>query len=198
MIAFGTLPRGICAELAGRNFFKGFVTKVIVAGLNHAAHVTVSAQHQESRTSNLQAIKRQYPRFYEVLEQLPSYLEANPKILLSLSVDTGLSTTKVLELLNVNSPKGQVIALARMKDLGLTGHLSKTYINADLVEKFEVLQTAAYIQGTSFLLAVTVLHEFVHWGRASNALKSDGPKGEDYGNYWEKTTFGTVTGIKKQ
>lgn len=48
----------------------------------------------------------------------------------------------------------------------------------------------------------TVLHEFVHWGRAYNILPSDAPSNKwghrDYGNYWEQRTFGTVTGINQE
>lgn len=69
-----------------------------------------------------------------------------------------------------------------------------------MVNTFETLQTPDYIQGTSFLLAVTVLHEFVHWGRTyygtqpgKFALPSDAPSGSkysDYGSYWEDETLG--------
>ena len=134
---------------------------------------------------------------YSDENSLPELLKANCTVLTTIAEDTGLTETRVLELLDIKSPEGQVIALARMKDYGLTGHRSKTWINLDLVEKFETLQTQKYIQGTSFLLAVIVLHEFVHWGRSANNIASDRPNGQDYGEYWEERTFGMLVGENK-
>lgn len=99
--------------------------------------------------------------------------------------------------MDINSSEGQIIKLGRMGRLGSSAY-PISYINEDLVKTLEGLQSRTYIQGTSFLAAVTVLHEFVHWGRAYNILPSD-PKSNkwnatDYGDYWEQRTFGTVTG----
>lgn len=48
------------------------------------------------------------------------------------------------------------------------------------------------IQGTSFLLAITVLHEFVHWGRSHNG-QTTYIKGEEAGDTWEKSIFNGKT-----
>lgn len=54
--------------------------------------------------------------------------------------------------------------------MGYLGYSSRerSYISLKLITTFEDLQTKQYIQGTSFLLAVTILHEFIHWGRVYN------------------------------
>lgn len=64
--------------------------------------------------------------------------------------------------MDINSSEGQIIKLGRMGRLGSSAY-PISYINEDLVKTLEGLQSRTYIQGTSFLGAVTVLHEFVHW-----------------------------------
>lgn len=210
MLVTGGFSGGLSSTIAGGKFIDGFRQGLITSGLNHVAHLTTDFLQRETRQSNLQSIKKNQPSFYKVLEKLPEFLEANPILLKNLSEDTGLTKDQVLSFMDVNNPEGQIITLARfiLKDpkgyrFGQAGG-TRSYINVDLVNTFETLQTPDYIQGTSFLLAVTVLHEFVHWGRTfygtqpgKFALPSDAPSGSkysDYGSYWEDRTFGMVTG----
>ena len=145
----------------------------------------------------LERIKNEYPRFYEVLNKLQDFLQANPKVLSTLSEDTGLTKSQVLKYMDIKSPEGQIIVETRYGDFGRSEY-PLSWISKNLITKFESLQTSKYIQGTSFLLAVTVLHEFVHWGRAYNTLPSFAPSNQwketDYGSYWELRTFGAETG----
>ncbi|MGG5209254.1 RHS repeat-associated core domain-containing protein [Chryseobacterium sp. MIQD13] len=210
MVAAGGISGGISSTIAGGNFWQGFRQGIITSGLNHVAHMTTDYLNQrETRQAMLQTIKEQYPRFYKVLSQLKSFLEANPKVLSTLSEDSGLSKVEILTMMDIKSPEGQIIKLGQMKDFGRSLH-PKSYINADLVKVFEGLQTPEFIQGTSFLLAITVLHEFVHWGRVewgnkpghSGGLPSDAPTNKwrltDYGDYWEKRTFGEISGVNQE
>ncbi|ASW76473.1 hypothetical protein CJF12_12550 [Chryseobacterium piperi] len=192
----GSMSGGIGSVLAGGNFWQGAMNGFFVTAFNHLEHQI----QRMSRQQSIQAIKKQYPRLYEVLSKLPQFLSENPQILNTLSEDTGLTTGQILKFMDINSSEGQIIKLGQMKKLGLS--ISPiSYIQEDLVKTFEGLQNAAFIQGTSFLLAITVLHEFVHWGRVYNILPSDSPKGSrysDYGTQWEYKTFGTVTGINQE
>ncbi|MGC5744875.1 RHS repeat-associated core domain-containing protein [Chryseobacterium sp. NFX27] len=196
-LATGVTSGGVGSVLAGGNFWQGAMNGFFVTAFNHLEHHI----QQMSRQQSIQAIKKQYPRLYEVLSKLPQYLKDNPQILNTLSEDTGLTKEQILKFMDINSSEGQIIKLKEMKNLGQSGY-PKSYLNANLVKTFEGLQNAAFIQGTSFLLAVTVLHEFVHWGRAYNILSSDAPNNKwgkkDYGGYWEMKTFGTVTGINQE
>ncbi len=195
MIVAGGLSGGISATIAGGNFWQGFRQGLITAGLNHVAHMTTDFIQRETRQSALQTIKKEYPKFYEVLTKLTEFLEANPKVLSTLAEDTGLTKEQVLNFMDIKSPEGQIIKAAQfvLKDpkqfrFGQSGY-PNSYINVDLIKTFETLQTPAFIQGTSFLLAVTVMHEFVHWGRSHNSLPTY-TKDYESGSYWEMNTFG--------
>lgn len=196
-ILTGMTSGGVGSVLAGGNFWEGAMNGFFVTAFNHLEHTIQKITRQQA----IQAIKKQYPRLYQVLEKLPQYLKNNPEILETLSKDTGITKEQILKFMDINSSEGQVIKLAKMKNFGQSAS-PVSYLNAGLVTTFEGLQTAAFIQGTSFLLAVTVLHEFVHWGRAYNILSSDAPNNKwgetDYGNYWEQRTFGTVTGVNQE
>ncbi|MEN2436568.1 hypothetical protein AAH994_14220 [Weeksellaceae bacterium A-14] len=194
MIASGGLSGGISATIAGGKFIDGFKQGLITSGLNHVAHMVADGI---TRQESLAAIKKEYPRLFEVLAKLQDFLKANPKVLSNIAEDTGLTKVQVLEFLDVKSPKGPVYMLKKMDDFGEVGHLSVTYLKYDLIKTFETLQTQAFIQGTSFLLAITTLHEFVHWGRSFSGLSYRAPSNKwgisDYGSYWEQRTFGMVS-----
>ena len=107
-----------------------------------------------------------------------------------------------MEFLDVKSPNGPVYVLRKMEYFGLVGHKSVNYINHKLVTTLGSLQTSTYIQVTSFLLAITVLHKFVHWGRSYNNLSYRVPSNKwevsNYGLYWEQKTFGMYVGIDNE
>ncbi|WP_300685078.1 RHS repeat-associated core domain-containing protein [Chryseobacterium sp.] len=202
MLTTGGLSGGISSSIAGGNFWDGLKQGLITSGLNHVTHfLAVNDEILTQRQKSIQALKSLYPRFYEVLKGIPAFLEANPKVLESIAEHTKLTKDKILEYLNVDSPTGPVYGLKKMSNLAEVGHLSKTLMSLDLLNTFEKLQTPEFIKGTSFLLTITVLHEFVHWGRSQNILKSDAPTNKwglkDYGDYWEMLTFGMRTGIDK-
>lgn len=127
-------------------------------------HATYQAQ-RITRQQSIKAIQQQYPRLYEMLSELPQFLNDNPEILNTLSQDTGLTKKQILKFMDINSSEGQIIKLGQMSKLGRSAY-PVSYIQEDLVKTLEGLQSRTYIQGTSFLVAVTFLHEFVHWGRA--------------------------------
>ncbi|MDR6405866.1 MULTISPECIES: SpvB/TcaC N-terminal domain-containing protein [Chryseobacterium] len=206
MLVAGGLSGGLSSTIAGGKFMDGFKQGIITSGLNHMAHLVTDAIDQRiTRQRSLQRIKAQYPRFYEVLTKLQDFLQANPKVLSSLSQETGLTKAQVLKFMDIKSPEGQVILESQEADrVGYLGYSSRdrSYISKNLLTTFQGLQTKEYIQGTSFLLAITVLHEFVHWGRVYNILKSDAPSNKwgvsDYGSYWELKTFGMTTGRNQE
>ncbi|WBX98006.1 hypothetical protein PE065_01835 [Chryseobacterium gambrini] len=100
-----------------------------------------------------------------------------------------MTKSEIFKNLDIKTPEGQVFAERTISAYGQEGNRSVTYINRDLLNTFESLVTPAYIQGTSFLLATTVMHEFVHWGRSHNSLPTL-TKGYESGAYWEMNTFG--------
>lgn len=198
MVTSGGLTGGISSTIAGGKFIDGLKQWLFTSGLNHLGHLTTEFLQRNNpndpetwtREFSIRRIKQLFPRFYEVLSKLPEYLNTNPKILDGLVESTGMTKSEILKNLDINTPLGQVFAERTLKDAyGQVGHKSVTYIDKSLLKTFETLQTPAYIQGTSFLLAVTVMHEFVHWGRSHNHLPTL-TKGYESGAYWEMNTFG--------
>ncbi|KUJ50904.1 DUF6443 domain-containing protein [Chryseobacterium sp. JAH] len=182
--------------------FLGLKQPDYFAGIDFSQFGSENSNNQRiTRKQSLAAIQKQYPRFYKVLAKLHDFLDANPKILSSLSEDTGLTKAQVLNFLDVNSAEGPVYMFKKMNNLGEVGHLSVTSINYDLIRTFETLQTNSYVQGTSFLLGITVLHEFVHWGRTKSHLPYRAPTNKwnisDYGSFWEQKNFNMTTGINQ-
>jgi Metallopeptidase toxin 3 len=59
--------------------------------------------------------------------------------------------------------------------------------NSRLINGLEIVKQNENLQATSFLVMVTLLHEFVHYGRVKNNL-NDFPA--EYGNAFEEHAFG--------
>ncbi|WP_123862146.1 SpvB/TcaC N-terminal domain-containing protein [Chryseobacterium artocarpi] len=191
----GAVSGGVGSVLGGGNFWMGAGQGLMVTAFNYLMH------QQISRQQSLEAIKKKHPRFYEVLSRLPDYLKNNPQILEQLSIDSGVEQAKILSYMDVKNTEGQVILLknfSKSHRYGESGYSSKyghvSYISASFVRGLDIASLQSTINATSFLLATTVLHEFVHWGRASLILPSFAPNNKwgesDYGNYWELRTFG--------
>ncbi|MGA9211715.1 hypothetical protein [Kaistella sp.] len=143
MVTSGGLSGGISSTIAGGKFIDGFKQGLITSGLNHVAHLTTEFLQRNdpadpttwTRKYSIDRIKRLHPDFYEVLAQLPNFLNSNPKVLDALVETTKMTKTQILKHLDVNSSDGQVIleydyyATKTLQDhLGDTGHMSVTTI----------------------------------------------------------------------
>ena len=136
-----------------------------------------------------------YPRFTLLLKTLRSKIEQNPTMINRLSKLSGLTNAQVLEKLTFG--KGPLINIVP----NLLGPSGPNYgnfdstipnqinINANFVLGLEKSVLNTTIEATAFLLAVTVLHEFIHYG---NHLTGYNTLGQEMGNLFEIDSYGII------
>ncbi|WP_316633063.1 hypothetical protein [uncultured Flavobacterium sp.] len=194
MIAFGTVSGGVGAQLTGGNFWQGAATGLVVSGLNHFVH--------EIQVKN--EIESKYPGLYKTLSKLKSYVKDHSSILETLSLYSGYSNKEVLNQLSLHK-------LANIVKLGGTDEVGQFFSNVDPenvhIDKIKAasIDTAGYrsralqisetVNGTSFFVGMTVLHEMVHYMRYWNNLPSLF-NGEEAGRMFEQRVFGQILNIK--
>jgi|GEM_PF-3541526 len=66
---------------------------------------------------------------------------------------------------------------------------SGTKVNLKFIKGLEKAKLNETMQGTSFLIVATILHEFVHYGRMKNKLSE---YGYDYGFGFQREAFGAI------
>ncbi|HMG07539.1 MAG TPA: hypothetical protein VK609_03465, partial [Mucilaginibacter sp.] len=129
-------------------------------------------------------------------------LKKYPNITKALAYYTGFSEATILQLMEPGKgPK--IVTVPDLKNsfgVSLYGKYdaeTKTIlINENFAKGFEVAQSETTIQATALLLAITTLHEFVHYGRDQNKL-SDLFNGYEAGWTFEMNIDPSGTGINK-
>ncbi|UTF93254.1 hypothetical protein J2O08_00665 [Elizabethkingia anophelis] len=111
--------------------------------------------------------QQKYPRFTNMVKSLEQFVRDNPIVLKALIKNTGLTEAKVLE--GLKWGKGPEIAIKDFIDnpdrYGLyTDGTNVLEINAKYVRGLEIVSLPASQKNTSFLLAITILHEYTHFG----------------------------------
>ncbi|WP_139368967.1 hypothetical protein [Elizabethkingia meningoseptica] len=141
--------------------------------------------------------QRKYLRFTEMVKGLKSYVQNNSNILESLVKISGLTKAQVLDKLTFG--KGPSISIvSNLKDKNgnvvygkfVYKEPNSISINETYVSKLENASTNIDIEASTFLLAVTVLHEFVHYG--NNATDSFPAGGKEAGKLFENEVYGVV------
>jgi len=143
-----------------------------------------------------------YPTLLKLLPKIRELIFKNPKIWASLSVASGSSLQEIDHYLSVDNMKNFV----RVADINTFGLFERkitpnfVFIRENLIES---LETGGYKVGgynenlydTSFFVALTILHEFVHYARFWNRLPVDFTRnGKQYeaGEVFESDIFGHV------
>ncbi|WP_407490338.1 hypothetical protein [Elizabethkingia anophelis] len=141
--------------------------------------------------------QQKYLRFTEMVRGLKSYVQNNSNILESLVKISGLTKAQVLDKLTFG--KGPLINIvSNLKDKN--GNIvygkfmykdpSSIYMNETYISKLENATTDIDIEASTFLLAVTVLHEFVHYG--NNVTGNFPAGGKEAGKLFENEVYGVV------
>ncbi|WP_185716121.1 hypothetical protein [Larkinella knui] len=138
--------------------------------------------------------QQKYPKFTELVRNLPTFVQNNPKVLKALVDWTGFSADKVRELLTFGKgPIVKVMDLRSIKGPDVYGHclcpgVPQTQIEIEVafVNGLENAYFQSTQEATAFLLTVVLLHEFVHWGAMTNGIK-EYPM--EFGNEFEKQAF---------
>ncbi|HAY3533779.1 hypothetical protein [Elizabethkingia anophelis] len=111
--------------------------------------------------------QQKYPRFTKMVKNLEQFVKNNPVVLKALIKNTGLTEAKVLE--GLKWGKGPEIAIKDFTDNPdrygqYTDGTNVLEINAKYVRGLEIVSLPASQKNTSFLLAITILHEYTHFG----------------------------------
>ena len=149
-------------------------------------------ESEKNTTSNFELNdkdKKTYPKFSQLVQDLRSYVKKNKNVMAALLDYSGLSKEEILKYLEYdNGPQINVVEMN-----GRYGYFDGSEdVNAINVDKswvlgYEKAQLNSTKQSTGFVLAATLLHEFVHLSRNSKHL-SEGIY--DYGYGFEKRAFG--------
>ena len=130
-----------------------------------------------------------YPWFTDLVKNLKDFVKNSPEVMSALQKYSGFSKNKILEHLSFG--KGPVIKIEEMG--GKFGYYNKDvgenvlHIRASYVRGLESAFLEHTKRGTDFLLAVTILHEFVHFGVQINNIQ----KGVyEWGDLFEKDAIG--------
>lgn len=134
--------------------------------------------------------QQKYPRLTQMVKGLATYVKNNPNVLSALVSFSGLTKEQVLE--KVQFGEGPQIKVSDdIEGFGLFSQSKpdELFLNGAYVRGLEQSVLDGTQQATAFLLAVTTLHEFVHWGRFLSGLPSSGPKGVEMGLEFERSAF---------
>ncbi|PZX60927.1 hypothetical protein, partial [Hydrotalea sandarakina] len=132
-----------------------------------------------------------YPNFTNLVKNLKTFVRDNPKVLNALQKWSGLSKQQILDKLTFGH--GPTIKVEEM--IGRFGFYNKKssenilHIRASYVRGLEQSKLVSTKQATAFLLAVTILHEFVHYGTGLNNI-SEGQY--DFGLRFERDAFNVI------
>ncbi len=135
-----------------------------------------------------------YPRFTNIVKKLKSFVSDNPKILNALQKWSGFSKQQIIDKLIFRQGNGPLIKIKQLA--GVYGHYNHKVspgvldIDEAVVAGLEQSYLESTKQATAFLLAVIVLHEFVHFGENTNGLKNTGQF--EFGTEFEKMAFGVA------
>jgi len=132
-----------------------------------------------------------YPRFTNMVKNLKVFVKSNPKVLSALQKYSGFSKQQILNHLTFGN--GPTIKVEEMNNrFGFYNEYNGNkmlHIRASYVRGLEQSFLQSTQEATAFLLAVTILHEYVHLGTAANNI-SEGVY--DFGYGFEKDAFNVI------
>jgi hypothetical protein len=136
-------------------------------------------------------IDTQYPNLYQLAKNLKSFVKGSPEVLAALQHWSGFSKQQILDKLTFGS--GPIIKVVEGLD-GFSSYNKKTgenilKISASWVRGLETAVLPATKQGTAFIIAVSLLHEFVHYGTGQHNIN----EGDyDFGWGFERSAFSVI------
>lgn len=132
-----------------------------------------------------------YPLFTTMLKNLKTFVKDNPKVLQALVTYSGFSKQTIIDHLTFG--QGPIIKIEEMT--GRFGYYSKSNgvntlkIRASYVRGLELSSLQSTKEATAFLLAATILHEYIHYSTNSNNV-SEGVY--DFGYGFERDAFNVI------
>jgi hypothetical protein len=136
-------------------------------------------------------IDTQYPNLYQLVKNLKSFVKSSPEVMAALQHWSGFSKQQILDKLTFGS--GPIVKVVEGLD-GFSSYNKKTgenilKINASWARGLEAAVLPATKQGTAFMVAVSLLHEFVHYGTGQHNIN----EGDyDFGWGFERSAFSVI------
>ncbi|WP_311951879.1 hypothetical protein [Mucilaginibacter terrae] len=117
-----------------------------------------------------------YPKFKDIVTDLPGFLKKYPNVLKAIAYYTGFSEAQVKQMMQPGKGPKVVVVHNLVDGYGLPvlGHYYPVTRTPQIRESYVLGLDAANLpkvyQATGLLLAITTFHEFVHYGRDVNRL----------------------------
>lgn len=139
-------------------------------------------------------IKYYYPKFAQMLTNMDTWLQQNPRVLDALIKYSGFEKNKVLQL--VRDKNGPTIKLVSERELAggradgkwTKGDPNNIYLSRESLKVMENSTNLHHQNAYAFSIAATLLHETVHYGRFQNGLVDENKP--EYGQMFEILGFG--------
>ncbi len=141
------------------------------------------------------ADQAQYPRFTELVRNLPGFVEQHERVKQALIRHTHLAWSKIRPLLKFGS--GPKIVVNELTPATYYGHtVYPAYpepfieISARYVRGLEAANLSGTKEATAFLLSVTLLHELTHYGAVDGGRNES--RNDEFGDEFEREVLGTT------
>ena len=134
-----------------------------------------------------------YPKFTNLVKNLKYFVKDNPEVMNALQTWSGLSKQQIID--NLTYGQGLLIKIEDQNMDGRYAYYNKNsgvkvmHVRASYVRGLEMAILPSTKKATAFLLAVSVLHELVHYGTNLNHI-SEGIY--DFGYGFEKDAFNII------
>jgi uncharacterized membrane protein YgcG len=136
-----------------------------------------------------------YPNLYQLVKNLKSFVKSSPEVMAALIYWSGFSKQQILEKLTFGTgPVVKVVdGLDAYSSYNKTTGENVLKISGSWVRGLEAAVLPGTKRGTAFVVAVAILHEFVHFGTGQHNVD----EGKfDFGWGFERTAFKVIVDAK--
>ena len=132
-----------------------------------------------------------YPNFTNVVKNLKTFVKNSPEVMSALQKWSGFTKQQILDKLTFGKgPTVKVVeGLDSYSSYNRATNESVLKMSASWVRGLEAAVLPATKRGTAFIIAVSILHEFVHYGTGRNNI-SEGQY--DFGWGFERSAFHVI------
>ncbi|MBD0726738.1 hypothetical protein B6A10_16340, partial [Flavobacterium sp. L1I52] len=132
-------------------------------------------------TNNIEILTledKPFPNLVQTINKIKTYVMNNPNLLSIFNQLSGYNTEQTLALLEPTNIINKIRITNGITEFGEFNHTTPNviYIDKYLISQLELgeyndtLGNKENLNGTSFFVAMTILHELVHYGRFHNSL----------------------------
>lgn len=201
-----TVDPTVPGTLDSKGFPIGFYTMATSNG-NISVYFTENITRVRNYCQDCEKIESatdpKYPQLAKVLPKVKSLIFGNTAMLQYLKLLSGYNDTQLANLLSEESLK-KLVRVADISDWGLyEGYITPDiiFVRRNLVASletggFKLGEENENLNGTSFFVAMVIVHELVHYGRHMNNLPQMIDGVFEAGQTYEKWVFNRILGIR--